>query len=135
MNGKVTVVTLIVNDQDAALKFYTEKAGFVKKTDLTGPGGYRWVTVGLAGQDLELALFRAGPDPNDPSRHYAPGSSPAIVIAVSDCLRTFEELKGRGVRFQQPRPEVHPWGTTATFSDPDGNRFSINQLKQYGASA
>jgi predicted enzyme related to lactoylglutathione lyase len=129
MNGKVAQVTIVVNDQTAALAFYTEKAGFEKKTDFTPPGGTRWVTVGLPGQDLELALFQVGTrtDPRDHSSAWRPGTGPSILIRVDDCKATFAELSARGVKFRDAQPLEQPWGTVATFADPDGNHFSLLQ--------
>jgi predicted enzyme related to lactoylglutathione lyase len=129
MKARITQFTLIVKNQQAALDYYTQKVGFEKKTDFTPPGGYRWVTVSPKDQDLELALFQAGTaDPNGWSSQWRPGSNPPIVMNVDDCGKAFDELKSRGVEFKQPKPEEHPWGISATFSDPDGNLFSINQL-------
>ena len=130
MNGRITQFTLIVKNQQAALDFYTGKVGFEKKTDVTPPGSYRWVTVGPQGQDLELALFQAGTkDPNNWSANWRPGSNPPIVVRVDDIHKTFSELKAHGVQFKQAEPEEYPWGTSATFADPDGNLFSLNQFK------
>jgi predicted enzyme related to lactoylglutathione lyase len=132
MEGKVINLTLVVKDQEKALEFYTTQAGFEKKTDLTGPNGYRWVTIGLKGQDLEFALFVPGsvvdPEAKERTKHLAPGNSPAITIQVADCRKAYEELSGKGVKFVDP-PADHPWGTVALFSDPDGNLFSLSQLK------
>ena len=129
MSMKITQFTLVVKNQAEALRFYTEKVGFEKKIDFTPPGGYRWVTVGPKGQDLELALFQAGTqDPNHWSSKWTPGISPPIVMQVDDCRKTFAELKSRGVEFKQTQPDEYAWGISATFSDPDGILFSINQL-------
>ena len=129
MDAKMTQFTLVVKNQGEALEFYTKKVGFEKKTDYTPPGSYRWVTVGPKGQDLELALFQAGTkDPNGWSSHWQPGNAPPIVLRVDDCRKAFAELKSRGVEFKQAQPEEYTWGISATFSDPDGNLFSINQL-------
>lgn len=129
MKGRVAQVTLIVKDQTAALEFYTRKAGFEKKTDFSPPGYPRWVTVGLPGQEFELALFQMGSksDPRYPSDHWKPGNGPAIVLRVEDCRATFAELKSRGVRFMEDAPGEYPWGIAATFFDPDGNSFSLLQ--------
>lgn len=130
MEGRITQVTLVVRDQAAALDFYTNKVGFEVKTDMTPPGGYRWVTVGPRGQDLELALFALGsatdPEQQAWSKSWAPGAAPPIVLRVADCRATYEELRARGVKFPQP-PKEYPWGTAATFADPDGNLFSLSQ--------
>jgi predicted enzyme related to lactoylglutathione lyase len=127
MNATIAQFTLVVKDQAAALQFYTEKVGFEKKTDFSPPGGYRWVTVGPKGQDLELALFQLGrPDNNGWSKDWHPGGNPPIVMRVDDCRKAYTELTSKGVEFKEP-PEEVAWGISATFSDPDGNLFSINQ--------
>ncbi len=129
MNGKVHQITIVVKNQAASLEFFTEKVGFEKKTDFTPPGSYRWVTVGPVGQDLELALFETE-NKNERTNpgNWKPGGSPPIVLRVDDCHKTYNELKAKGVEFKQEKPEELAWGISATFSDPDGNLFSINQL-------
>ncbi|MGA8303717.1 MAG: VOC family protein [Thermoplasmata archaeon] len=131
MDGKISAVSLVVTNQAKSLAFFTEKVGFEKKTDVTGPGGYRYVTVGVKGQELEMALFEAGsavdPVTKDWSKRWAPGSMPPITNFVGDCRKTHQELSARGVEFLMP-PTDHPWGTAATFKDLDGNLFSISQL-------
>ncbi len=130
MDGKITQVTLVVSNQAKALEFYTRAVGFEKKTDITPPDGYRWVTVGPKGQELELALWEVGsaadPAQKEWSRQWAPGKAPPIVVRVADCESAYRELSSRGVEFPQP-PKEYPWGTAATFKDPDGNLFSLSQ--------
>jgi predicted enzyme related to lactoylglutathione lyase len=132
--GKISQVTLVVRDQAAALDFYTNKVGFEKKTDVSAPGGYRWVTVGPKDQDLELALYQSGSnaDPQLRAREseWRPGSAPPIVVRVADCRKMFAELSSRGVSFLQP-PKEYPWGIAATFGDPDANLFSLSQPPVY----
>lgn len=128
MDAKIAQFTLVVKNQAGALEFYTKKVGFEKKTDFTPPGGHRWVTVGPRGQDIELALFQAGTaDANHWSTYWRPGTYPPIVMRVDDCMKTSAELKSRGVEFRAD-PTEYPWGVSATFTDLDGNLFSINQL-------
>ncbi len=131
MDGKIVNVTLVVADKAKALEFYTERVGFEKKTDVTGPNGYRWVTVGPRGQELELALFEIGsavdPEQAEWAKRWVPGTSPPIQIRVADCKGTYAELSAKGVEFPHP-PSEHPWGVAATFRDPDGNLFTISQL-------
>jgi len=133
MEGRISHISLVVADKAKSLEFFTEKVGFEKKTDVTGPGGYRYVTVGPKGQELEMALWEVGsgtdPDQADWSKHWAPARSPPMVIVVSDCQGTFAELIARGVAFPQ-RPREQPWGIVATFQDPDGNLFSISQFRR-----
>ena len=128
LEGKVSQITLVVRNQSAALQFYTEQVGMEKRTDVRPPGRGRWVTVATPGGDLELALFEIGSavDPKQQawSKQWAPGRAPPIVIRVPDCRKAYQELSSRGVKFPQ-LPEEHPWGTAATFVEPDGNLFSI----------
>ena len=130
MDGKITHIALVVTNQTRSLEFFTEKAGFERKTDFSASGGYRCVTVGLPGQDLEMALFEPGsaadPSQKEWSKSWSPGRAPPILLRVADCRKVHKELSGRGVEFVQA-PVDHPWGTVATFKDPDGNLFSINQ--------
>ena len=131
MDGKISQMSLVVTNKAKSLAFFTEKVGFEKKTDVTGPGGYRYVTVGPKGQELELALWEVGstPDPTqaEASKNWAAARAPPIVISVADCQKTYQELSAKGVDFPQPLME-HPWGVVATFKDLDGNLFSISQL-------
>jgi|HubBroStandDraft_1064217.scaffolds.fasta_scaffold880914_1 predicted enzyme related to lactoylglutathione lyase len=131
MDGKLTQVIVVVKDQDAALKFYTEKVGLEKKTEYSVPGSPRWVTVALKGQEVELSLFQHGsvtaPDSN--TGHLAVGNC-SMTITVADCRKTYEELRGRGIQFRAP-PSDQPWGTYVAFSDPDGNQFTLLQPKKW----
>ncbi len=129
MEAKIAAIPLVVKDKAKALDFYTNKVGFEKKTDYT-QGSYRYVTVGPKGQDIELALWQIGsPDPTGWVKNVSPGGPP-IVMRVDDCRKTFAEMESRGVQFKQAQPEEYAWGVSATFSDPDGNLFSLNQFSQ-----
>jgi predicted enzyme related to lactoylglutathione lyase len=130
MEGKITSIALVVSDQKESVEFYTEKVGFDIKTDVAPKGGSRYVTVGPKGQDLEIQLWEIGgatdPSQKDLSKSWSSGKSPPILLRVTDCRGAYRELSGEGVRFLQ-EPFDHPWGTSATFMDPDGNLFSMNQ--------
>jgi len=131
MDTRIASIALIVKNKKEALEFYTEKVGFEKKTDYTN-GGYRYVTVGPKGQDLELALWEEGsPNLGGSSSQLKAGMYPAIVMRVDDVRRVSDELRARGVQFKQ-EPQEYSWGVSATFTDPDGNCFSINQLPPRG---
>ena len=124
MDGKITHFALMVKNQTDALEFYTKKVGFEKKADFTSPEGYRWVTVGPKGQELELVLTQAG---------TADGvKSTSVTMLVDDCRRASEELKANGVQFKQ-EPKENPWSVSAIFTDPDGNLFQMNQFHQRGS--
>ncbi|MGD0250701.1 MAG: VOC family protein [Thermoplasmata archaeon] len=130
MDGKIMVITLVVTNQARSLGFFTEKVGFEKKNEVSLPGGDRWVSVGPTGQDLEVALWEVGsavdPSQKELSKTWSPGKAPPILLQVADCRKIYQELNARGVEFVQA-PLEHPWGTAATFKDPDGNLFSLNQ--------
>ncbi|MFZ0830647.1 MAG: VOC family protein [Thermoplasmata archaeon] len=130
MDGKIASVPLVVSNQEKSVEFYTEKVGFEIKTDFAPRGASRYVTVGPKGQDLEIMLWEVGgttdPSQKELSKSWSPGKSPPIVMKVADCRGMHNELSGRGVKFHQ-EPFEHPWGTSATFVDPDGNLFSLNQ--------
>ena len=125
-------VTLVVTNQTRSLEFFTQKVGFEKKTDVAPPGGTRYVTVGPKGHDLEIVLWEmgtaVGPGQENAAKTWSPGRTPPISLGVADCEKTYQELSLRGVEFPQPAFK-HPWGTSATFRDPDGNLFTLNQLR------
>lgn len=124
---KIESVSLIVRDKAQALEFYTEKVGFVKKTDVTNHG-YRWVTVGPKEQDMQLELWQVGSaDLTETSKNWKPGNAPPIVLLVDNCYRMFAELKAKGVEFRRELQE-YPQGVSATFVDPDGNLITIRGL-------
>jgi predicted enzyme related to lactoylglutathione lyase len=129
MIEKLMNVVIVVKDQTSALDFYTRVLGFEKRTDFTPPGGARRLTVAPKGQDIEISLFQAGssPDPKAPQNRLQPGSNPQWTLQTNDCRKDFEELKSRGVKFDQAQPDQYPWGVLATFRDPDGNAFALLQ--------
>ncbi len=130
MIQKVANVAVVVKDQAKALDFYTQVLGFEKRMDIPAPsGGARWVTVAPKGQDIEISLFLAGSYP-DTQNQWKAGSSPMWTLQTDDCRAEYARLKARGVRFDQEEPAENPWSITATFSDPDGNRFNLAELRR-----
>lgn len=127
----VSVVTVIVRDQEEALQFYTETLGFQKKADMRlGPDGPRWVSVVPAsGDGPELTLF-------NPRAFMPPvaaeemlqliGKVPGLVLGTDDCRQTVRELAGRGVTIVR-EPEDRPYGVEAVFADLYGNHFVLVQ--------
>jgi len=129
MIEKLTVVTLVVKDQTNALDFYTKALGLEKRSDFPGPTGVRWLTVAPKGQDVEISLFQAGsyPDPKGGQVRVQRGEGVQWTFQTSDCKKDFEELRSRGVMFDESKPGEFPWGIEAHFTDPDGNRFALLQ--------
>jgi catechol 2,3-dioxygenase-like lactoylglutathione lyase family enzyme len=133
MLKKLNYATLFVRDQDKALDFYVNTLGFEKRGDNTLPGGPRFLTVGLPGQNVEIVLWKGTPvTPKD----AAPGGSGgAWALETDDCQKEFEQLASRGVKFEQAKP-VEAYGAVyATFADPDGNRFMIQSRNLTPAAA
>jgi uncharacterized glyoxalase superfamily protein PhnB len=115
---KVAIVTVAVADQDEALRWFTEKLGFVKRMDWPG-SNTRFLTVSTEEQpDLQLVLASWFPD------HV--GKNAPIVLHTADCRQTFELLKQRGVEFTNA-PEAKPWGIQAVFKDLYGNSYALVQ--------
>jgi catechol 2,3-dioxygenase-like lactoylglutathione lyase family enzyme len=134
----LTTVNVWVHDQDEALAFYTDKLGFELRDDVTVPemGNFRWLTVGLPGQaDVALALMAVpGPPVFDEETRgqitalMAKGAAGGLFFSTDDCQATYEELKERGVEFQQ-EPTEQPYGIDAGFRDPSGNNARMMQVR------
>jgi predicted enzyme related to lactoylglutathione lyase len=138
MLKQLTNVQVWVHDQDEALAFYTQKLGLELRDDVTVPemGNFRWLTVGVPGQpDVAITLMAVpGPPVFDAQTReqimalMAKGAASGLFFATDDCQATYDELKGRGVEFQQ-EPTEQPYGIDAGFRDPSGNQMRVAQLK------
>src|SRR6266513_195739 len=135
MLKQLTHVQVWVHDQDEALAFYTEKLGMELREDVTVPelGNFRWLTVGVPGQDVSITLMAVPGPPvfDDATRDQihallAKGASGGLFFAADDCRAMYEELKDRGVEFQQ-EPTEQPYGIDAGFRDPSGNSMRMVQ--------
>jgi catechol 2,3-dioxygenase-like lactoylglutathione lyase family enzyme len=126
---KLAHITLVVRDQAAALAFYTEKMGLEKRADLDLAPGIRWLTVGVPGQELDIALFQPGVQgwhtPEQVERLFAlVGKNPHAVFHSDDCRNDAAAMKERGVRFVSD-PTEKPWGLEAVFLDLYDNSYSL----------
>jgi predicted enzyme related to lactoylglutathione lyase len=124
-------VTILVRDQDEALRFYTEKLGFEKRADVTFGPAMRWLTVAPAGQrDIEIVLRKPEVamhgEENARQMLEMVGQGTTWVFACEDCRATYAELRGRGVTFTS-EPQEQPYGVEAVFRDLYGNSFSLLQ--------
>jgi catechol 2,3-dioxygenase-like lactoylglutathione lyase family enzyme len=134
---QLTYAQVWVDDQDAALAFYTEKLGMELREDVTVPemGNFRWLSVGLPGQDVSITLMAVpGPPVFDEETRkqildlLAKGASGGLFFATDDCQASYQELKKRGVEFAQ-EPTEQPYGIDAGFRDPAGNSFRMAERK------
>jgi catechol 2,3-dioxygenase-like lactoylglutathione lyase family enzyme len=136
MLKQLTHTQVWVHDQDEALKFYTEKLGMEVREDVTVPemGNFRWLSVGVPGQDDVSITLMAVPGPpvfDEETRAQiqalmAKGASGGLFFATDDVRKAYEELKSRGVEFAQ-EPMEQPYGVDAGFRDPSGNHFRMTQ--------
>ncbi len=136
MLKQLTHVQVWVLDQDEALKFYTEKLGMEVREDVTVPelGNFRWLSVGVPGQDDVSITLMAIPGPpvfEEETRRklqelLATGAAGGLFFSTENAQTTYEELKSRGVEFTQ-EPTEQPYGIDAGFRDSSGNHFRMAQ--------
>lgn len=134
MITSVSLVTIVVRDQDEAFAFYTDKLGFKTHTDMRmGPDGPRWLTViPQSGTGPEITLWdpRAwmGPEAAEGMRQVI-GKLPPLGLHTDDCRKTVAELEAKGVTILQ-QPKDQPYGVEAVFADLYGNSFVLVQPAQ-----
>ena len=139
MLKQLTHVNVWVQDQDEALAFYTDKLGLELREDVTLPemGNFRWLTVGVPGQeDVAIVLMEVpGPPVFEEETQkqlkalVAKGVASGLFFSSEDVKKSYEELRGRGVEFSQ-EPTEQPYGIDAGFRDPSGNQMRVAQLSQ-----
>jgi catechol 2,3-dioxygenase-like lactoylglutathione lyase family enzyme len=125
--NKIGHITLLVKNQDEALKFYTEKLGFQKRQDLEIAQNMRWVTVSPKGQsDLELTFVVADSEEKRRAVGKQAGDHVFLTLESDDCRKEYKALKAKGVKFYG-KPEVQAWGVDVVFEDLYGNLFDLVQ--------
>jgi len=135
---KVGTAQLWVHDQDEALAFWTEKVGMEVRADVTLPelGGFRWLTVGVPGQDdfaIVLMAIPGAPLMDDETAAQvrevvSKGFAGTVFLETDDCRASYEELRARGVEFNEA-PEERPYGVDSGFRDPSGNSIRLTQVR------
>src|SRR6204780_2039738 len=129
---KINVTSLYVDDQDKALRFYTEVLGFAKKADFSN-GPFRWLTVASPeepeGTELQLAL-----NDNPAAKAYQQAmfqqSQPAAMFFTDDVKGDFERIKAHGSEFTMP-PTGVTGSTIAELNDTCGNLIQLTQPGRY----
>ena len=123
---KIHLTSVFVDDQDKALKFYTEVLGFVKKTEVP-LGEDRWLTV-VSPDDPGSTELLLEPDGHPAVRPFKQAlvndGIPFASFAVDDVEAEYERLRASNVRFTQPPVKMGPV-TTAVFDDSCGNLIQI----------
>jgi catechol 2,3-dioxygenase-like lactoylglutathione lyase family enzyme len=127
---KIVVTSVLVDDQDKALAFYTKKLGFVKKTEVP-LGEHRWLTV-VAPDEPDGTELLLEPDAHPAAgpfkRALVADGIPFTSFAVTDVHAEYERLRSAGVVFTQPPVEMGPV-TTAVLDDTCGNLIQIAAKK------
>jgi catechol 2,3-dioxygenase-like lactoylglutathione lyase family enzyme len=127
---RIVVTSVLVDDQEKALKFYTEVLGFVKKFDIP-MGEARWLTV-VSSEDPEGTELLLEPDGHPAARPFKQAlvgdGIPFTSFGVDDVNAEFERLRGLGVRFTQEPVDLGSV-TTAVFDDTCGNLIQIATKK------
>ena len=126
MDYRLELVTVPVTDVDRAKDFYTERAGFNLDHDHTVSDEIRFVQLTPPGSACSIALGRG-------LTESPPGSIEGLLLKVSDVEAAHADLAGRGVEVSEVQDL--PWGSFVFFSDPDGNKWSVQQVPPRAASA
>jgi predicted enzyme related to lactoylglutathione lyase len=133
MGMKIKLTSVYVNDQDKALRFYTDVLGFVKKADVT-QGPFRWLTVAspeeLDGTELQLAP-NANPAAQAYQRALFEQGQPAAMFYVDDVQREHDRMTALGAEFTRPPTKV-TGSTIAMVNDTCGNLIQLTQLSWQG---
>jgi predicted enzyme related to lactoylglutathione lyase len=129
---KIKLTSIYVDDQDKALRFYTEVLGFAKKADFS-QGPFRWLTVASPeepdGTELQLAL-----NDNAAAKTHQQAifqqNKPAAMFFTDDVKGDHERIKARGAEFTMPPTDVH-FATIAMLNDTVGNLIQLTQLARH----
>jgi catechol 2,3-dioxygenase-like lactoylglutathione lyase family enzyme len=119
MDFKIELIAIPVTDVDRAKAFYTEKAGFNADHDYPVGEGLRFVQLTPPGSACSIAI-------GEGITEAAPGSVQGVQMVVSDINAARAELVDRGVEVSEV--QEFPWGKFVFFSDPDGNRWSVQEI-------
>jgi predicted enzyme related to lactoylglutathione lyase len=132
---KIKVMSVYVDDQDKALRFYTEVLGFTKKTDFS-QGPFRWLTVAspeeLDGTELQLALNN-NPAAKVYQQEIFQQGQPAAMFYTEDVKGDYERIKAHGAEFTMPPTDV-TGSTIAMLNDTCGNLIQLVQLARKSAA-
>ncbi len=129
---KIKLISVYVDDQEKALRFYTEVLGFVKKADFSN-GPYRWLTVASPedpdGTELQLALNN-----NPAAKTYQQAlfqqNQPAAMFFTDDLQADYERMKAHGAEFTMPPTDVTA-SKIAHVNDTCGNLLQLTQLMKW----
>lgn len=126
---RINLTSVLVHDQDVALRFYTEVLGFVKKTEIP-LGEHRWLTV-VSPEDPDGCELVLEPDAHPAAKPFKDAlvsdGIPFTSFAVRDVRAEYERLRALGVRFTQEPADMGPV-STAVLDDTCGNLIQLTQV-------
>jgi catechol 2,3-dioxygenase-like lactoylglutathione lyase family enzyme len=122
MDFKLELVGVPVTDIDRAKAFYVDQAGFNLDHDHTVSEDIRFVQLTPPGSACSIAIGKG-------LTQVTPGALDSLQVVVTDIHQARAELAGRGVDVSEV--DVLPWGSFVFFSDPDGNRWAVQQVPDY----
>ncbi|HTM01909.1 MAG TPA: VOC family protein [Vicinamibacterales bacterium] len=129
---KIKLASVHVDDQDKALRFYTEVLGFQKKADFTN-GPYRWLTV-VAPEDADGTELQLALTDNPAAKAWQEArfqqTQPAAMFFSDDVKADYERMKSGGAQFATPPTDVG-YATIVMVNDTCGNLLQITQLKKW----
>lgn len=129
MNQQIAQLTLVVDDYDKAIEFYTKKIGFLLKEDTVLNETKRWVVVGPKNSSCNLLLAKAANEEQIKSIGNQTGGRVFLFLNTDDFQRDFNMLKQNGVVFVR-EPVEESWGTVAVFKDLYGNLWDLIEPKK-----
>ena len=118
MITKIGTVGIYVDNQQAALKFWTEKAGFELRKNIDMGNGMTWMEVAPKGAESCLVIY-----PKKLMTNFAE-LKPSIVFTCDNIEEVCVDLKKNGVSFSKELSSMG-WGKFASFKDEDGNEFGL----------
>jgi predicted enzyme related to lactoylglutathione lyase len=129
---KIKLTSVHVDDQEKALRFYTEVLGFMKKADFS-QGPYRWLTLASPedpdGTELQLAL-NDSPAAKAYQQAMFQQNQPAAMFFTDDVQADYERMKARGAEFTMPPTDVTA-SKIAMLNDACGNLIQVTELKRW----
>ncbi len=121
----VPLTGIFVNDQEAALEFYTNTLGLEKVQDEPYGPDVRWITVSPAQMRIRIVLKKAEHDREKAMVGNSDGA-PVLTLSTDDVQTLYERLREQGVRFLG-EPYRYPWGIGALLLDQDGSPILVQQ--------
>lgn len=126
MVNKIGKITIYVNDQDEAKKFWTEKMGFVVKFEQEMGPGMKWIEVGPSESEFTTFVLynKSMMESQNPAANVG---HPSILLSTTDINKTYAELKDNGVELGKLMEM--PYGKMFSFNDNEGNAYLIREDK------